>query len=118
MVVLLRQAQGIDTHSSLSRFYDIHANFPSSPVKRLHTTIKTEIFAGKNVKTLPIWLTFRVLFHGEAYDDLSEPTTHNINVDLERGDVSPTDAAEERLRRYYIKRGLPEAFEMFKKGGR
>ena len=96
-----------------------YANFITPlTVKRLHATITTEVFDSKKVNTLPIWLNLRVKFHGEAYDDLSEPTTHNTKVDLGPGDVSPTDVAKERLRRYHIKRGLPEAFELFKKGGR
>lgn len=66
--------------------------------------------------TLPCWIKLRVLFTGEFYDNYSEPTPYNINIDLGPGNASPTDAAEERLRRYHLKRGLCEAFERFKKG--
>ncbi|KAF1966213.1 hypothetical protein BU23DRAFT_518279, partial [Bimuria novae-zelandiae CBS 107.79] len=88
-------------------------------VKRLHVMIATEVFAGnKDIKTLPVWINLRVHFDGEAYADTSKPSTHSINVDLGPGNANPTGAAEERLRRYTMKRGLPEAFEMFKKRGR
>lgn len=80
--------------------------------------MSTRIFDGKRrAKALPAWLKIRVLFEGEAYDDASEPSTHNINMDLGPGNVSPNEAAEERLRRYHLKRGFLEAFSMFKKGG-
>lgn len=75
------------------------------------------LFAGnKQAKNIPAWIKLRVLFNGEAYTDTTEPGTHNIRINVETvGPMDITELAEERLRRFHIKRGLPEAFEMFKK---
>ncbi|KAJ4297725.1 hypothetical protein N0V90_005620 [Kalmusia sp. IMI 367209] len=88
-------------------------------VKRIHAVMAVDLFAGnKHTKHLPTWISLRVLFNGEAYDDTAELDTHNISVDSSTGFISIPDIAEERLRRYHLKRGLPEAFELFKKGCR
>jgi hypothetical protein len=85
-------------------------------VTRLHTHLTTALF--DTPPRLPVWINFRVLFDGEAYADYAEPNPRDIVVDMGPGNTNPTDAAEERLRRYHLKRGLAEAFEMCKKGGR
>lgn len=78
-----------------------------------------ELFGGnQNIKNLPNWLDIRVLFPGEIYSDHSEPTPYNIQGSLGPENADLTNAAEERLRRYRLKRGLAEVFERFKKGGR
>lgn len=87
---------------------------------RLHTYLTTTLFEIPHQHRLPIWIHLRVLFDGEVYDDRSEPSPHmiNINVDMGPANASPTDVAEERLKRYHLKRGLPEAFEMCRGIGR
>ncbi|KAJ4356172.1 uncharacterized protein N0V89_004202 [Didymosphaeria variabile] len=92
-------------------------------VTRLHTHLNAALFGSSLSRPLhpchlPCWIHFRVLFDGEAYDDFTEPTTHSINVGPASDNTSLTDAAKERFRRYHLKRGLPEAFEMCKRGGR
>jgi hypothetical protein len=88
----------------------------SHPVTRLHTHLNTALFDTPH--HLPIWIHLRVLFDGEAYADYAESDPRTIAIDMGPGNASPTDVAEERLRRYHLKRGLPEAFEMCKRGGR
>ena len=91
----------------------------STTVRHLHARTAVDLFGGeKKLKNLPVWLGLRVLFPGELYSDYSEPTVHNIKGDLGPDNEDPTKAAEERLRRFHLKRGLAEVFEMFKKGGR
>jgi hypothetical protein len=88
----------------------------SHPVTRLHIHLNTALFDTPH--HLPIWIHLRVLFDGEAYADYAESDPRTIAIDMGPGNASPTDVAEERLRRYHLKRGLPEAFEMCKRGGR
>ncbi|KAL5400336.1 hypothetical protein PMIN06_011088 [Paraphaeosphaeria minitans] len=94
----------------------------SAYVTRLRAHLVITLFDSphRNQHLLPIWINLRVLFPGEAYDDRTESDPHNIhiNVDMGPGNASPTDVAEERLRRYHLKRGLAEAFELCKQGRR
>ncbi|KAF2257052.1 hypothetical protein BU26DRAFT_34651 [Trematosphaeria pertusa] len=81
-------------------------------VKRLNSALAVEFFgsAGK-IKNVPLWMDLRVLFDGEKYHDTSE---------LERGSTGggglSNDSAEENAKRLALKRGLVEAFELFKRG--
>ncbi|KAF2447327.1 hypothetical protein P171DRAFT_356297, partial [Karstenula rhodostoma CBS 690.94] len=84
-------------------------------VTRLHTHLSTTLFEIPRQHRLPIWIHLRVLFDGEAYDNRAEPSPYDA---VGPCNASLTDAAEERLRRYHLKRGLAEAFEMCKRGGR
>jgi len=79
--------------------------------------MKVELFdQDSSSKTIPIWLNLRVLFSGEPFEEMSKPSPYDRMIYSGRGDMSPTDEAEERLKRYHLKCGLAEAFELFKGG--
>ncbi|KAF2636519.1 hypothetical protein P280DRAFT_409207, partial [Massarina eburnea CBS 473.64] len=76
-------------------------------VKRLHGLMAVDISGGggaKFVRSIPTWIDLRVLFDGDRYDEIGGDTAE----EEEKEEVARTD----------MKRGLPEAFELFKKGSR
>ncbi|KAF2678654.1 hypothetical protein K458DRAFT_394706 [Lentithecium fluviatile CBS 122367] len=89
-------------------------------VKRLHELLTVQLYGRVGVgKNMPAWIDFRVLFDGDRYDDAAElehVDTAAITT-AGAGDATRTTNSErvEDALRVSMKRGLAEAFELFKK---
>ncbi|KAF1963055.1 hypothetical protein CC80DRAFT_565767, partial [Byssothecium circinans] len=86
-------------------------------VKRAHETMAAEITGPNNRSTdsatkivVPVWIDLRVLFDGDRYDEMLDPVDQVL--------THAGGNADENTSRMVLKRGLAEAFELFKKGGR
>jgi hypothetical protein len=78
-------------------------------VLRLHSLLAAEFDEHVKVgKHIPVWIDFRVLFDGDRYDDALEPRFVGAAT-------ASSERAEEDALRVSMKRGLAEAFELFKK---
>ncbi len=93
-------------------------------VERLHVFWKDELLGSAQCPSnIPSWVHLRVLFDGDRYDDFVDfdrnvdpnniRMADGVTADLDNGvDI----AAEERLMRVALRCGLPEAFQLLKKG--
>ncbi|KAF2873088.1 hypothetical protein BDV95DRAFT_627863 [Massariosphaeria phaeospora] len=87
-------------------------------VHRLHAKMSAELYGYRGTpKTIPTWITLRVLFDGERYDEVSEPA-NGAQIGNQASDNDPDEDEAEDARRADLKKGVFQAFEMFKKGAR
>ncbi|CAI6339560.1 unnamed protein product [Periconia digitata] len=86
-------------------------------VKRLHGVLNDELSVVKNI---PIWINMRVLFDGERYVEALELQNNSMTDGplLRTASANGKQDDGEQAARQALKLGLPQAFELFKKGGR
>jgi hypothetical protein len=86
-------------------------------VKRLYQLLAMQLYSRTNVgKNIPSWLNLQVLFDGDRYDDMFDLDHVGIGVPPGNGVATiGSERAEEDALRLKMKRGLTEAFELFKK---
>lgn len=91
-------------------------------VKLLHEHLRVEFFGRdsaqkKPAKHVPLWMDLRVLFDGERYDSIAEVNDNGHVSGCVSKPAADTDHEKEEASRLALKRAVPQAFELFKKGG-
>lgn len=85
-------------------------------VQRLRNLLAVELYGQVEVdKNMPIWINFRVLFDGDRYDDAAELHHGGLATIAAGSATASSERAKEDASRLGMKRGLAEAFELFKR---
>lgn len=88
-------------------------------VARLNDKLRMEIFDGQQ-RRIPVCIYLRVVFDGEAYDTCMGKEGPDEEDRVAGGDGVVMDGGQMDVqgeqRRYDLKRGLAEAFELCKRG--
>ncbi|KAF1997867.1 hypothetical protein P154DRAFT_496144 [Amniculicola lignicola CBS 123094] len=90
-------------------------------ITRLRDSMAKDIFGCEGVlKSIPIWIDIKVVFEGEEYISSSDIDDEGMTALVQKSEpeMDSEEREEEVRKRMALKKALPQAFELFKRGHR